>query len=104
LKVERIAEDLLCKKRFFAKYRDVRTGLYNSIDKTGRFPKEGYGSKRALLPMMMMMMMVVIRIILQKLYIVTSIRKAGILEAALFTRQRIAFTQQRMGWKSSVTM
>jgi hypothetical protein len=33
---------------------------------------------------------------LYNIYTVTSIRKAGILQAALFTRQRIAFTQQRI--------
>jgi hypothetical protein len=43
---------LLCKRITVVKSRDVKTG-----SNLAELSKEGYGSKRAVLPMMMMMMM-----------------------------------------------
>jgi hypothetical protein len=43
---------LLCKKIIVAKFKEMKTGC-NLVESS----KEGYGSKRAVLPMMMMMMM-----------------------------------------------
>jgi hypothetical protein len=44
---------LLCKNITVAKTKEVKTG-YNMAE----FSKEGYGSKRPVLPMMMMMIMI----------------------------------------------
>jgi hypothetical protein len=50
--LDAILKNLFCKKNIVAKSKDVKIGC-----DLAESSKEGYGSKRAVLPMMMMMMM-----------------------------------------------